>query len=101
MDSTNDLTDGIDRVTADLRQDYLLGYSSSKPPDDKYRTIDVKVKGKDITVLARKGYRASRGPDLAIVKPPEVAPLLLLDRSEEPADIPLRAGTLRVATADA
>ena len=101
VDSTNDLTDGIDRVTADLRQYYLLGYSSSKPPDDKYRTIDVKVKGKDITVLARKGYRASRGPDLAVVKPPEVAPLLLLDRSEEPADIPLRAGTLRVATADA
>jgi hypothetical protein len=42
VDSTNDLTDGIDRVTADLRQYYLLGYSSSKPPDDKYRTIDVK-----------------------------------------------------------
>jgi hypothetical protein len=79
----------------------MLGYSSSKPPDDGYRIIDVKVKGKDITVLARKGYHASRGPDLAIVKPPEVAPLLLLDRSEEPADIPLRAGTLRVATADA
>jgi VWFA-related protein len=101
VDSTNDLTQGIDQVTADLRQYYLLGYSSSKAPDDKYRSIDVKVKGKDLTVLARKGYRASRGPDLAVVKPAEVAPLLLLDRSEETTDVPLRAGTLRVVTADA
>jgi VWFA-related protein len=100
VDSTNDLNEGIDRVTADLHQYYLLGYVSGKQPDDRYRTIEVKVRGKDLTVLARKGYRASKGPDLAVVTAPEVAPLLLLDRAADANDVPMRAGTLRVATAD-
>jgi VWFA-related protein len=101
VDSTNDLGEGIDRVTADLHQYYLLGYVSGKQPDDRYRTIEVKVRGKDLTVLARKGYRASKGPDLAVVTGPEVAPLLLLERSTEANDVPMHVGTLRVATADA
>jgi VWFA-related protein len=100
VDSTNDLNEGIDRVTADLHQYYLLGYVSGKQPDDRYRTIEVKVRGKDLTVLARKGYRASKGPDLAVVTAPEVASLLLLDRAADANDVPMRAGTLRVATAD-
>ena len=100
VDSTNDLGEGVDRVTADLHQYYLLGYVSEKQPDDRYRTIEVKVRGKDLTVLARKGYRASKGPDLAVVTAPEVAPLLLLDRSADANDVPMRVGTLRVATAD-
>jgi hypothetical protein len=50
-------------------------------------------------VLARKGYRASKGPDLAVVTAPEVAPLLLLDRSADANEVPMRVGTLRVATA--
>ena len=92
--------DGVERVTADLRQYLPAGLLASKPPDDKYRTIEVKVKGKDLTVLARKGYRASKGPDLPVVTAPEVAPLLLLERSAEANDVPMRVGTLRVATAD-
>ena len=100
VDSTNDLSEGIDRVTADLHQYYLLGYVSGKQPDDRYRTIEVKVRGKELTVLARKGYRASKGPDLAVVTAPEVAPLLLLDRSADANEVPMRVGTLRVATAD-
>ena len=100
VDSTNDLSEAIDRVNADLHQYYLLGYVSAKLPDDRYRTIDVKVRGKDLTVLARKGYRASKGPDLAVVTASEVAPLLLLDRSTEANDLPMRVGTLRLATAD-
>ena len=100
VDATNDLTTGIERVTADLRQYYLLGYVASKPPDDRYRAIEVKVKGKNLTVLARKGYRASKGPDLAVVTAPEVAPLLLLERSAEANGVSMRVGTLRVTTTD-
>ena len=59
------------------------------------------MKGKNLTVLARKGYRASKGPDLAVVTGPEVAPLLLLERFTEANDVPMHVGTLRVATADA
>src|SRR6185369_14648484 len=71
----------------------------AKLPDDRYRTIDVKVRGKDLTVLARRGYRASKGPDLAVVTAPEVAPLLVLDRAAEANDVPMRVGTLRAPTA--
>jgi hypothetical protein len=98
VDSTNDLTTGVDRVTADLHQYYLLGYVSPKAPDDKYRTITVKVNERDVTVLARKGYRASRGPDLAVVKPAEVAPLLLLEQAQPAAAFPFRISMLQTLT---
>ena len=60
VDSTNDLVGPVQRVGADLRTYYLLGYASTNSKaDDKYRQITVKVEGKDLHVLARKGYVAS------------------------------------------
>jgi VWFA-related protein len=59
VENTNDLVAGVWRVAADLRQYYLLGYTSTNSREDgKYRRITVKVRQRGVTVLARKGYFA-------------------------------------------
>ena len=101
VESTNDLRPGMARIAADLRQYYLLGYTPSKAADDKYRTIDVKVKREGLTILARKGYRASRDAGPAVVRPAEVPALLLLDEPKHEDEIPLLVSTLRMPEPDA
>ena len=101
VESTNDLAPGMARIAADLRQYYLLGYTPTKAADDKYRTIDVKVKGEGRTLLARKGYKASRESAPAVVRPAEVPALLLLDAPTHADAIPLLVATLRMPEPDA
>jgi hypothetical protein len=101
VESTNDLAPGMARIAADLRQYYLLGYTPTKAADDKYRTIDVKVKGEGRTLLARKGYKASREGAPAVVRPAEVPALLLLDVPAHADAIPLLVATLRMPEPDA
>jgi VWFA-related protein len=57
--NNNDLFKGMKRAFADGRQYYLLAYvSSDKAADGKFRAIKVVVNGKDLTVLAKRGYWA-------------------------------------------
>jgi len=59
--NTNDLDGGIERIAKESLSYYLLGYNPSNTPrDGSYRRIDVKVRGKDLTIRARKGYYAPR-----------------------------------------
>jgi VWFA-related protein len=59
VENTNDLAAGIRRVAADLHQYYLLGYTpTNSKVDGTFRKISVKVRRRNVTVLARKGYRA-------------------------------------------
>lgn len=101
VESTNDLAPSMARIAADLRQYYLLGYTPTKAADDKYRTIDVKVRREGLTILARKGYRASRDAGPAVVRPAEVPALLLLDEPKHEDEIPLLVSTLRMPEPDA
>jgi VWFA-related protein len=65
VENTNSLVAGVRRAADDLRQYYLIGYTSSNLKlDGKYRSISVKVRRRGVTVLARKGYRASRESEL-------------------------------------
>jgi Ca-activated chloride channel family protein len=53
------LPETLRTVAAELRHQYLLGYSPSKPPiagSNQWRSIDVAVSRSDITVRARDGY---------------------------------------------
>jgi VWFA-related protein len=57
--NTNDLENGIERIAKESLSYYLLGYNPANTPrDGSYRRIDVKVKGRDLRIRARKGYYA-------------------------------------------
>ena len=45
----------------DLRSQYLVGYSSSRPMDGKYRRIKVEAKDKDLQAPPSRGYLALAG----------------------------------------
>ena len=91
VENTNDLLPGVRRAWSDQQYVYVLGYAPSKPPDGEYREIRVNVACQRCTVLARRGYRASRTRGPGQVGPWDVAPLLFLERGEPAADIPVRA----------
>lgn len=53
------LPDTLRTIAAELRHQYLLGYSPSRPPvagSNEWRSIDVAVRRSDVTVRARDGY---------------------------------------------
>lgn len=66
--NTNDLDGGAARIVRDLSSYYLLGYySGNEQLDGKWRTIKVRVKRPGVQVRARKGYRALRAEDMAVL----------------------------------
>jgi VWFA-related protein len=63
--NNSDLTEGLQRITADLTSYYLLGYYSSHTAlDGKYHRITVRVKRPGATVRARKGYRSATADEV-------------------------------------
>ena len=55
-----DLPDIFQRIVADLRNQYLLGYyPANAVRDGKYRKIKVQTTRKDVVIRTRPGYRAS------------------------------------------
>jgi len=55
--STDKLADIFDRIDTDLRNQYVLGYSTSAAAGgQRYRKIEVKVGRPGVTVRARQGY---------------------------------------------
>jgi Ca-activated chloride channel family protein len=61
-----DLVPTFSAIARELRHQYLLGYSPSRPIGDasEWRAIQVKVKRPGVGVRARDGYVATRGPAL-------------------------------------
>jgi VWFA-related protein len=47
----------FEEIVDDLANQYAIGYTPARPPDNAWRTIDVDVRG-SYTVRARQGYRA-------------------------------------------
>lgn len=57
--STNDFAAGAVRIGQESRGYYVLGYNPGEVPrDGRFRKIEVKVRGKGLTVRARRGYYA-------------------------------------------
>ena len=64
----------LERIDAATRSGYVIGYAPANPNmDGKYRTVEIKVDRKDVTVVHRRGYTAR--PD-----PPPVDPSELMAR---------------------
>jgi VWFA-related protein len=59
--SEKKLQEAFDQISEELRTQYLLGYyPSNTARDGRFRKIKVEVPGKDMKVLARKGYYAPK-----------------------------------------
>jgi VWFA-related protein len=57
--NTNDMNRGFERIAAETKSYYLIGYHPSNTrADGKFRKIDVRIGRKDVRVRARKGYFA-------------------------------------------
>lgn len=66
--NNNNLDAGAARIVQDLSSYYLLGYySGNETLDGKWRAIKVRVKRPGVQVRARKGYRALRAEDMAVL----------------------------------
>jgi VWFA-related protein len=64
--NTNDFAAGLNRVFEDTSAYYVLGYTPTRTEDDgKFHKISVKVKRSGTRVLARQGYWAPSGKELA------------------------------------
>jgi VWFA-related protein len=95
FDSTNNLRPAFDRIESDLRNYYLLGYTSTNAKlDGHFRAIDVKVKRGGLTVAARKGYFAVRDAGGAPINSWEAPALGALEQKPVPNAFPVRAGAL-------
>jgi VWFA-related protein len=71
--STNDFAAGAVRIGQESRGYYVLGYNPGEVPrDGRFRKIEVKVRGKGLTVRARRGYYAPT--DAAKAPTPEKLP---------------------------
>jgi VWFA-related protein len=58
--SAEDVGPATDRIARELNKQYMLGYVSSRAPDDGWRTIRVRVRERDYLTRARRGYYAMR-----------------------------------------
>lgn len=56
--STQDLDPATAGIADELSRQYFLGYVSTLPKDGRWHTIDVRVRGRNYTVRARRGYIA-------------------------------------------
>ncbi len=93
--SSNDLLGGIERVAADSRSYYVLGYTPKESArDGRFHSIRVKVARKYVTVRARKGYYAARDgePKRRLVDGLEAELQDALASPTAASGIPLRAG---------
>ena len=72
--NTNDLQGGMEKVSAELNEYYLLGYVPPHPGHEgAYHKIHVKVDRAGAEVRARNGYSDTRSPDLLAGKTEGVA----------------------------
>jgi VWFA-related protein len=56
--SAADLGPATERIADELNKQYTIGYSSSKPPDGRWRPLRVRVRTGGYFVRARRGYFA-------------------------------------------
>jgi hypothetical protein len=57
-----DLAPATERIANELNHQYTLGYSASRPADDTWRNIRVRVPNHEYLTRARRGYFADRPP---------------------------------------
>ncbi len=59
---TNDLSEGVSKVTADLQGSYSLGFYPPDEPDGKWHELKVTVRRPDVRLLHKEGYWFDAAP---------------------------------------
>lgn len=59
---TNDLSEGVRKVTADVRGSYSIGFYPPEEPDGKWHTLKMTVEKPDVRLLYKQGYLADASP---------------------------------------
>jgi hypothetical protein len=73
--NSNDLDQGLRKISDDLTSYYLVGYYSTNAKlDGGYRTLKVRVKRPGVDVRARRGYRAATADEAARARKAAAAP---------------------------
>jgi VWFA-related protein len=57
-DKVGELIKVFAKISDELKNHYLLAYTPKRPPDGRWRTIELRVDRKDAEVRVRKGYFA-------------------------------------------
>ena len=84
-------------LVRDLRTFYEIAYVPPNPEaDGKFRRIEVKVARDDAKIRVRKGYYALP-PGVLVIHPWEVSLAQALENDVLPRQLPVRAGTVRLA----
>jgi len=95
FNNTNNLRPAFERIEADIRNYYLIGYTPSNAKfDGRFRTIEVKLKRPDVAIAARKGYFAVRDPGGTAINSWEAPVLGALEQQPVGNAFPIRAGAL-------
>lgn len=91
--NTNDLGDGLRRISEELSSHYVLTYSPTNENfDGKYRNVTVKViRAGDFRIRARRGYYAFHAMDNSPVLAHELPLLEQSNQRSLPQDFPLYA----------
>ena len=98
--NTNNFKPGAERIAADISGYYELTYTPPPFPfDGAFRSIEVRVARKDVSVHTRNGYFALPPGEASAVFPYEVPLLGALSVENPPDDLTLRAGALRFGDA--
>lgn len=100
---TNRLMQGMQRIAAESRTYYLLGYTSSNTRrDGKFRKIDIAVSRPDVQVRARRGYYAPKDGEVPRRGEGDLDPRVraTLDAPAGVAGIPLRMTSYVVGPAE-
>ncbi|MGC4082349.1 MAG: VWA domain-containing protein [Vicinamibacterales bacterium] len=53
---TSEVVTALEQIAEELNSQYLIGYSSTRPPDGRFHSIRLRVKGGTYRVRARTGY---------------------------------------------
>jgi VWFA-related protein len=87
--NTNDFLAGLNRISNELEQFYILGYvPPSQAHDGTYHKIEVKVTRKGVLLRHRNGYYDVKAPDLLAGKP-EGKTLEQVAASPQPGQVPV------------
>lgn len=74
----------VDRMSADYRDYYSLGYSSAKSQDGRYHRIEVRVPGRDVRIRHTEGYRAKTAEQRMKER---TLSALMFDLADNPLDV--------------